>query len=293
MKTIKGELLIFISAMGFGVMPVLAKFAYRAGSDVGQVLLVRFIFASVMLWVYVLAAGRNYRIGKSCVVYLAVSALLGYCTTAVFTYTAFKYISAGLADLLMFLYPTLIVLVKFLIYKEKMPVLCILALILSMVGMGLIVWTPDMHYNVVGITAGILSAFSYCFYVMSLGSDKIKDIDGIVITTYIVTFCTAGMFFYALFSSGGQIIPAYGSIIYILLISLLSTVVPILLFCLGVKDIGPSKAAIISTVEPAFATIFGAVMLGEAISLFTIIGGILILTGVILLQPRRQRIENQ
>lgn len=284
LKTLKGELYILTATLCFAFMPILTKFTYRAGANTSQVLFVRFMLASVILWVYVIISRKDYRIGKEGILYLCVSAVFGYFTTAVFSYTALKYISAGLGDLLMYLYPPLIVLTKYVFFKEKISFKGAAALILSMIGIVLIVWTPDMHYNAIGIILGVLSAVSYCFYVMSLDSKRIKKVDSTVITTYIVTFCTITAFVYNLFVSRPSLLPPAGSMPYIILITVFSTVCAILLFCMGVKEIGSSKAAIISTIEPAITTALGAVILKEVISVYTIAGGLLIITGVILLQ---------
>lgn len=286
MKIKRGELYIIFSAAGFGLMPILAKFAYKTGANVNQVLLYRFIAASVMLWIYVLATRRDVKIGISNIAYLGVLGVLGYDSTAVLTFTAFKYISAGLADLLLFLYPPLIVALRYVLYKEKISKSGFTAMVLSISGIILIVWTPNGNYNIVGVITGVLSAVTYSFYVISLGAKRLHKIDGVVITTYITTFCTFGMLAYSSITRDAISLPGLNGFLFIILISIISTVMPILLFCLGVKEIGSSNASIISTIEPAVATFAGVAFLGETISIFTICGGALIISGVVLLQNR-------
>lgn len=285
----KGEIFVLLSAAGFGVMPVLAKFAYSFGCNVSQVLLYRFIAASIFLWLYALVSHKSYRLNHKKIICLMMMGMAGYDTTAVLAFTSFKYISAGLADLLLFLYPPLIVVTRRIFFKENISKPAVLALLLSITGICLIVWTPDVTYNALGLTVGILSSVTYSLYVLSLGLKLLKDIDGIVITTYVVTFCTVGILIYSLVSGSPMELPGVYGLVFIVLLAVFSTVLPIFFFCLGVKYIGSSKASIISTVEPAIATLAGAVLLGESISIFTVFGGLFIISGIILLQMRRKR----
>lgn len=290
-KRFRGEGFIILSAAGFGIMPVLAKLTYRTGNNVNQVLLYRFIIASILLWTYVFIKGKDYKIGKNNIFYLGILGILGYSTTAVLAFTSFRFISAGLADLLLFLYPPIIVLIRRAFFKERIQKAGALALILSILGIGLIVWTPQINYDTVGVILGLLSALSYSFYVLSIGSKRIQDVDAVVITAYIVTFCSAGIFVYSLITQAPIGLPDLSGLLFISMLALLSTVLPILFFCMGVKIIGSSRASIVSTIEPAFATLAGAVVLGESISGYTIIGGFFIISGIILLQIRRRGTE--
>lgn len=285
----KGEGFIMLSAAGFGIMPVLAKFAYKAGCSVNQVLLYRFLVSALILWAYLFLSGRNFKMGRSKILFLMALGMLGYAATAVAAFTSFEYISAGLADLLLFLYPPIIVVVKRIFFKERISRIGATALILSILGICLIVWTPEMSMNPAGIAAGLLSSVFYSFYVLSLGSSRVRDVDGIVMTAYIVTFCSIGIFLYSIVTGSSVDQPDLNGFIYIILLAAVSTVLPIFLFFLGVKEIGPTKAAIISTVEPAIATSAGAIILGETVSIFTLLGGALIVSGIILLSGRRVR----
>lgn len=289
----KGEIFVLLSASGFGIMPILGKFAYGAGADINQVLLYRFTLASILLWGYVLITRKEFKIGKECIMFLAVLGIAGYDTTAIAQFTSFKYISAGLADLLLFLYPPMIAVVQVLLFKKSISKTAIIALILSMAGIGLIVWTPNMSYDARGITAGVLSAVFYCFYVLSLDSEKIRHIDSIVITTYVVTFCALGILAYSVLLHGFTISVPPASLFYIFLIAVLSTVMPILLFCIGVKSIGPSNSSILGTFEPVVATFAGAAFFKEAISIYTIGGGILVIAGVVLLQMDKKTVHSK
>lgn len=284
MKFRRGELLVVISAAGFGIMPVLAKFAYKTGASVSQVLSYRFIIASVFMWCYTLFTRKDYKIDKKTILYLSAISIFGYDTTAVASYTSYKYISAGLADLLLFLYPPIVIVVQKFFMKERASTLSIFALILSLTGIAFIVWTPNINYDYRGIIAGLLSAFFYCFYVLSLGNRKLHSIDSIVIITYVLTFCALGMLLYDIFNPQNLQIPSAGNFLLIFLISIFSTIMPVLFFYMGVKIIGASKASIISTLEPFVATASGALLFGDRINFFTILGGLLIISSVIFIQ---------
>jgi drug/metabolite transporter (DMT)-like permease len=60
--------------------------------------------------------------------------------------------------------------------------------------------------------------------------------------------------------------------------------VPVLTFFAGIAKIGASRASIISTAEPGVTVALGALVLGESVSVVTLVGGTLVVAGVILIQ---------
>ena len=76
-----------------------------------------------------------------------------------------------------------------------------------------------------------------------------------------------------------------------LVIVIIATVVPVATFLAGLERIGPTNAALLSTLEPAVTVVLAALLLGESLKPISLVGGSLILLAVVLLtraELRRQ-----
>jgi probable blue pigment (indigoidine) exporter len=73
-------------------------------------------------------------------------------------------------------------------------------------------------------------------------------------------------------------------------LALFSTVVPGVLFLMGLMRLGPVRTAIVATVEPFLTTLLGAVVLRQAVAANTVLGGAMIVAAVVVLQFRRERV---
>ena len=112
----------------------------------------------------------------------------------------------------------------------------------------------------------------------------LKDVHSLVATTYV---CSAAALAYALYTSiTGQLILTLPSTGWLALlgIAFFGTIVGILCFFAGINKIGPAKASIISTAEPVLTILLSALVLGEQLTLLQGIGGLLIVSSILLLQ---------
>ncbi|HRN54552.1 MAG TPA: DMT family transporter, partial [Gemmatimonadaceae bacterium] len=73
-------------------------------------------------------------------------------------------------------------------------------------------------------------------------------------------------------------------------LTIFSTVLPGVFFLMGLVRLGPVRTAIVSTVEPFLTALLGVVVLSQALTLPTILGGALIVAAVLLLQFKRDRV---
>ncbi len=76
----------------------------------------------------------------------------------------------------------------------------------------------------------------------------------------------------------------------IVALALFSTVMPGVLFLMGLMRLGPVRTAIVSTVEPFLTAVLGAVVLGQGVTNAVMIGGVMIVAAVVVLQFRRERV---
>jgi drug/metabolite transporter (DMT)-like permease len=276
---------ILVSALSFGIMPVFAHVAYRAGTSPATLLSVRFLTASVcmlpLLW-----WRRDELPARKYLVALLLLGGVGFTAEALTFFYALQHAAAGVVALLLYLYPTLVALFSAWLFKERLGAPQYVAITLALVGTVLTV-DPTGSSKPLGIALGILSAFIYAVFV--LGSSRVnRHVSPAISTALIVVSAGVALTLIALVQGPRPPTTATGWAAACAM-GVISTIVAILTFFLGAARIGATRAATIATIEPLFTTVFAALFLDEKVRPIQLAGGALILGAVvILLKPPTQ-----
>jgi len=134
-----------------------------------------------------------------------------------------------------------------------------------------------------GSFLALFSGLSYAGCVVSMANKALEDLDNKVITFYLALFSAITMLLYG--GLKGELITTLNiySTLAVLGVSVISTIVAIILFLHGVKIIGTSNAAILSTFEPIVGVIMGIIIFKETLTIELFVGGIFIIASVIIL----------
>lgn len=284
MKNTKGILYIVLSSLSFGVMPILAKLAYRQGLSTYTVLFLRFSFAAVMLLAYLLIKKISFKLNKKQIFMVIILSIFGYSATALSLFISYKYISAGLATNILYIYPVIVTISSYFVYKDKLNLYKIFALFFCIAGVFTMAGKVNDSFNPIGIIFALMSAAFYSFYVMGASHNEVKKINSYLMTFYLSIVSSIIMLSMgtATHTLNFRIINTY-SLVCVLLLALISTVVALMAFLEGVRLIGPANASILSTLEPVGSLVLGWLVLNEGINAQTIFGCILILSSVLVL----------
>lgn len=284
-----GFLFAAISGASFGFLPIFAKLAYNSGGNATTVLAVRFTVAAIIMWSICFIKKLDYKIDRKRILYLILMGSIGYNSTTAAYFSALNYISTPLVSLIFYTNPILVSVLSYFIIKEGASRNKIVALILSSIGLMMIVGFSIGTANIMGIILAAIAALFYSFYIIA--GHKVRGLDPIVVTTYVTTGCSITVNLAGIITRN-MIKMSYTAWIYSLLTAVFATVVAILTFYEGMKRIGPSQVAIISTIEPIVTTIMSAVIFNDILSIPQVTGGILIIAGIIILQrPEKKDIE--
>ncbi len=282
----KGIIYIFISAIGYALMPIFSVIALKNGINVPTVLFMRFSTASIILWLYIFIKKLHYKVNKEQFIFITIISLLGFTITTVTLYFSYRYISASIATLILFTHPIFVVIItKIMNNDRKINIRKLVAIIITFIGLILILF-DDQKIETYGIFLAFISSIAYGSYCIGLDNKRIKTFSGIVITAYVssITAFATGIqcFIYKeplfLFSKAG-LITGLG-------LAFFSTIVASISFYEGLSIVGASSATMISTVEPVFVVIFSIIFLHDKIALNTFIGGIIILIGIYILERK-------
>lgn len=267
-----GIALIVVSACAFGAMAIFARFAYASGANVTGVLSARFAIAGLLLAAIMGATRRPWPRGRPLAVAIGMGAF-GYVGQAVCFFAALNHASAGLVALLLYTYPTLVVLLSAAFLGERLTAAKVALLVASFAGLALMLGggrgTPT------GIALALTAAAFYSVYIL-VGARELKDTDALASTTVVclsaaVVLALASVFTEPRFPGAAWGWAAAGAI------ALVSTVIAILAFFAGLKRVGPAVASIVSTLEPVMTVALAWIVLGETLSAAQLAGGALVL----------------
>lgn len=283
MGKFKGILYTMISAVAFGIMPILAKITFNKGANAFTIVFFRSFWAIFMLWVFLLYKKISFRINKEQIKTISILGIIGYTCTTLTLFLSYNYISVGLATTLHFIYPILVTIASIILFKEKIYSNKILAVFFSAAGIFLLIGKSNAHINIKGIFLALLSGAFYSYYILGIAHSKIKNMNNFLLTFYLSIAAVIFLFFTGIFTHSFSFKMQTSAWIISIIIAFLTSILAVIFFQLGIKMIGASNASILSTLEPITSIILGVILLHENISFKTILGSILIIMSVILI----------
>ena len=283
-RSAAGVALVIGSAVCFGSLGVFGKFAYRLGLTTPQLLSYRFALAAVLLWLAA-AVTRQGLPPRRSFVGLAIMGGAGYVGQSASYFNALHYIPVSTTALLLYTFPVVVTLLARLLFGEPLGWTKIVAVGLAFMGTLLVVQAQLNAASPIGIVLGLTSAAIYSGYIL-LGSRLLPGIPPVSATATIVTAAAIVWSGYA--AATGQLAVDWTPSRAALLagFAVIGTTIPILAFILGLRLVGPSRAAILSTFEPASSVLMAVLILGESANPIQYLGGAFILASVVVLEGR-------
>jgi drug/metabolite transporter (DMT)-like permease len=274
-----GALYIAVSALCFGSLAVFVRVALAAGADVPTMLLLRFSIAAAIMWSIFAAKRASLPRGRALAMLTAMGAV-GYAGQAFSFFTAVTLASTGLAALLLYLYPTLVAVLSRLVFGHRFLPVQGLAVLLAFAGSVLTIGRAG-DGTPLGIFFGLLAAVIYAAYILT-GSRLPEGVTPTASTAVVTT--AAAIVYAAVAAVRGVHLPATAAgWSAILALALICTVLAVAFFLAGLERIGPVRASIYSTLEPAATLVLGALVLGERVTVLRAAGGVLIIAAVVIL----------
>lgn len=278
MRRLIGILLIAISAASFGTLAIFGRFAYEDGMDIYTVLFLRFGLSASFMTVILILRREHFPRG-SILAQLVGMGALGYVGQSFSYLTAIKYASAGLVALLLYLYPIFVAILSVIFLHEKPTRVKTIALAIAFIGTLLTVGPAGGQWT--GILLAITAALIYSIYII-VGTNVMKHVSAVQSST--VIFASAGVVYGLLTFINGAHFPAGSSgWLTMLGIIVVSTIIPVVTFLAGLERVGPTNAAMLSTLEPVVTVLLAAWLFGEKLLPIVLLGGGLILAAVVLL----------
>ena len=278
----KGVVLAIISAICYGMNPLGALFLYEEGLNVNSVIFYRFIFASILLAIFMLIKKDSFYLKFKEIILLALLGLL-FGISAISLFNSFLYMDAGLASTVLFIYPIFVAIIMALFFKEKNSIITILSIIFAFLGVVLLYESDGANVSNFGIFLVIVSSLCYAIYIVII--NQYLKISALKVTFYSMLFCTITILIHSFFDSSLNIMPLvnFNMWFYTLFLALVPTIISLLFLIKAIQLIGSTSASILGALEPLTAVLIGVYVFNEKITFWLVIGIVFILFGVLLI----------
>ncbi len=293
MNKLHGFVGAITSATAFGLIPLFSLPVLATGMPSTAVLVYRFAFACLIMLIVLMYQRQSLHLhfGESLRLMLL---SIAYTGSAVFLMEGYRYLSSGIATVIMFSYPAWTALLMMIFRGEKASGTTFLAIGLAVAGVCFLSGIENGvgNISVLGICLELLSGLSYAIYMVAYPTMNIRNMPTIKVNFYIFFFTMLLLTLYAIFTSGG--LPAIHTgttLLNLFLLGLLPTVVSNITLIISLKNIGSTLVAILGAFEPLTAMCIGITVFGEPFTTSIAIGFVLILTAVTLLVLKKSPAE--
>lgn len=279
--------------LAFSLRPILIKLSYAA-TPVSPVTL---IFLRMALSLpFFLAVGwwlraQEPRLSGRDWAKIAGLGLIGYYLASFLDFLGLQYIGAGVGRLILFLYPTLVLLLSFLFLHKRPTQRELSALVVTYAGVALVLSAQGAGVQsrlfLLGAALVFASALFYAIYLVA-GSQLIRRVGSMRFTAYSMAIATvpAVIQFFVLEPASALQLPA-SVWTYAIILATVSTVLPLFLQAEALRRIGPSEFALIGALGPVSVAITSALGLDEPFTWLQAVGGLLVIAGVLLVSLKR------
>ena len=290
---IGGIMIAFLGAICFSTKAIFVKLAYRdTPVDSVSLLALRMVFSLPFFIIAALvSSGKNTNVRFTGLQWakIALIGCLGYYISSLLDFLGLQYVSAGIERLILFIYPTLVLLMSSVIFKQKIKPIQWVAIAITYAGL-LIAFYSELDFNkeqgaefILGAVLIFTCAITYAAYIVGSGR-LIPAVGAAKFNSYAMSFACIGVLVHFFITSDKSLFQFSGEVYtYGVVMAIVSTVIPSYLVSEGIKRIGSNNAAIVGSIGPVSTIIQAYYFLDEPILALQVVGTLLILVGVLVI----------
>lgn len=280
----KGIICGILAAVCYGTNPFGALPLYEEGVNTSSVLFYRFSMAVIMLGIMLLVERKSFSISKGELKVLGSLGLL-FAASSITYYQSFRFMDAGIASTILFVYPVMVAIIMATFFKERVTLSTVTAIVLALGGIGLLYkGGAGVSFSSMGILLVMISSLTYAVYIVIVNQSSIR-MSSLKLTFYVLLICILSILAYSFTSPEQhlQLPPSPRAWFYACWLGLVPTVLSLVFMTIAVHEVGATPTAIIGALEPLTAVAIGALVFGEALTFRLMIGIVLILSAVLLI----------
>ena len=290
-----GVIICFFGAICFSTKAIFVKLAYRETHvDPVSLLALRMIFSLpffiVSAW-WTSSKSENVRFTLKQWLAVAGIGCLGYYVSSLLDFLGLQYVTAGIERLILFVYPTMVLVMSAFILKVKIKPIQWLAVLITYIGLTIAFWGEVSFKNettnfYLGVLLIFVCAVTYAIYIVGSGQ-LIPTIGAAKFNSYAMSFAALAVVLHFLVVNDNSLFNFEAQVyIYSFLMAIIGTVIPSYLVASGIKRVGSDNAAIIGSVGPVSTIIQASLFLQEPVHLLQLVGTTFILGGILMISKK-------
>lgn len=276
----KGYIYTALSAIIFGLMPLLTKIIIARGATSLTIAFFRVFYVTVVLFFVLKIKKIDLRLEKRDFLSAILTSIFGSGLTIIILNESYNYVDTGIATSLHFLYPLFVAILCCFFYGEKIKKKQIISLSFALVG--IICFMSKGNGSLFGYFLAIASGLTYAFYLVKMDKTGLVKMNPLKLSFYLALFTTIEIFTMNLFMQ--DVVFKMDAIAYglLLVLALSSSFLATVLLQKGVLLLGSTRASFICLLEPVTSMIMGILWLNEALTFNKGLGGLAIIISLII-----------
>ena len=276
----KGYIYTALSAIIFGLMPLLTKIIIARGATSLTIAFFRVFYVTIVLFFVLKIKKIDLYLEKRDLLSAILTSIFGSGLTIIILNESYNYVDTGIATSLHFLYPLFVAVLCCFFYGEKIKKKQILSLSFALVG--IICFMSKGDGSLFGYFLAITSGLTYAFYLVKMDKTGLVKMNALKLSFYLALFTTIEIFTMNLFMQ--DVVFKMDAIAYglLLVLALSSSFLATVLLQRGVLLLGSTRASFICLLEPVTSMIVGILWLNEALTFNKGLGGLAIIISLII-----------
>ena len=279
-----GEATVLLAALLWGCIGIFTRSMTEIGFTAVQIVAVRAFVTVILMGIYILIKDpKLFKINPKDLWMFFGTGILSFLFFNICYMSSIGENSLSVACILMYTSPIWVTTLAIPLFKEKMTLHKAIAFVIAFGGCVAVCFSDSLKLTKIGLVYGLLSGFGYALYSI-FGKYASAKYNSATVTFYTFLFASVGVLplcdlpkLTVLLSSGTNILWSIG-------VAVTCTVLPYLLYTYGLSKIGAGKAAVIAILEPAVASVVGALYFGENMGALGLCGIIAVMVGLVYLE---------
>lgn len=276
----KGYIYAALSAIIFGLMPLLTKIIIARGATSLTIPFFRVFYVTIVLFLVLKIKKIDLYLEKRDLISAILTSIFGSGLTIIILNESYNYVDTGIATSLHFLYPLFVAILCCFFYGEKIKKKQIISLSFALVG--IICFMSKGNGSLFGYFLAIASGLTYAFYLVKMDKTGLVKMNALKLSFYLALFTMLEIFTINLFMQ--DVVFKMDAIAYglLLVLALSSSFLATVLLQKGVLLLGSTRASFICLLEPVTSMIVGILWLNEALTFNKGLGGLAIIISLII-----------
>ena len=254
-----------------------------------------FSFIVLLLTLLVLRGWKRLRLPAADLGRMFLLGVLGVAASNYLYYLAIQRTNVATAIILQYTAPVWVLLYTVARGLQKATLQRVFAVGLAVTGIALVIGifrSGGFRLDTIGVMAALVASFSFAFY--NIGGHKVlARYDRWTVLLYVIF---SASLFWILVNPPWKIVAAHYSVgqwSFLLMFSLLSVLAPFSLYFAGLQHLEPTRAIVVSCLEPIFSIVIAALTLGEVLRPLQTVGILLVLVAIVVVQLPDQRLHEE